>query len=511
MTTSAIAERSAEPLRGSQEPRLRIVPPHHSSSGAEVVELCATFGLYLDPWQEQAIDDALCERVDCLWAATSVCLIVPRQNGKTEILIARILAGLFLFGEREIIYSAHRADTSMKIFQRFVRYLRNNPTTRALIDAKKIKINNTHGQEGVTFDDGRTVGFRTRAQEGGRGFSAECVIFDEAFEISDELHAAVLPTILAMGNPQLWYVGTPVDQMVHRNGVVFASVRDSALAGEEDTVLLEWSIDASIDDYDRAILDDPSIWALVNPAMGYRITERTVGLLRRRFRHKPRKFVVECLGIGDWPRTDEAAMHVIDLDRWDACEDDRSKIDGATFFAFDASPGLVSAAIAVGGFRADGLPHIEVTEHRRGTRWLAKELKRLRDRHSPTLIVFDPNGPAGALAADVETELDLGPDDDLLHRMTAREHADAFGMFCSAVEENEEPEDKPERGRLRHLGTEELRTALEGASTRVLGDGGQAWSRRNSEVDICPLVACTQALWAAHSIEELPEPWVDFD
>ncbi|MGH9082328.1 MAG: hypothetical protein ACRDWN_03185, partial [Acidimicrobiales bacterium] len=48
---------------------------------------------------------------------------------------------------------------------------------------------------------------------------------------------------------------------------------------------------------------------------------------------------------------------------------------------------------------------------------------------------------------------------------------------------------------VRHLGTEELNAAVAGASRRTLGDSW-AWSRRNSAVDISPLVAVTLAHWA---------------
>jgi hypothetical protein len=38
-------------------------------------------------------------------------------------------------------------------------------------------------------------------------------------------------------------------------------------------------------------------------------------------------------------------------------------------------------------------------------------------------------------------------------------------------------------------------TAIRGATTRPLGDAW-AWSRKNSDVDITPLVSCTLAHWA---------------
>ena len=49
-------------------------------------------------------------------------------------------------------------------------------------------------------------------------------------------------------------------------------------------------------------------------------------------------------------------------------------------------------------------------------------------------------------------------------------------------------------------------TALEGAQRRDIGDGGWGWDRKRSDVDICPLVAVTEAVWGLSMI-----PVVDYD
>jgi hypothetical protein len=54
-------------------------------------------------------------------------------------------------------------------------------------------------------------------------------------------------------------------------------------------------------------------------------------------------------------------------------------------------------------------------------------------------------------------------------------------------------------GTLVHMGSDELRDAVRGARSRPLGDQW-AWSRKNSGVDISPLVAATLALGAAAGI-----------
>lgn len=474
LTTSAPAARGG--LLGSQLPRLRSVPEYTSTTGPEVLDVCEMARLQLLPWQADVLNDCLGEAPGGNWSAQSVGLVVPRQNGKTEILIARILAGLFLLEEEEIIYSAHRADTSLGIFRRLVKYL-----NRSKVFGREIKsVRTTNGQEGVELRSGQRVGFRTRAQEGGRGFSADCIIFDEAFEISEDLQAALLPTLIARPNAQVWYTGTAVDQQVHRNGVVFARIRENGIAGDPDEAFFEWSAVGDLNDLDPDVLDDRELWAATNPSLGYHASEKAIALNRRSM--KRRKFATECLCIGDWPATDEDALHVVDLAKWAALEDPESRVPDPVCFAFDCTPDRSRAAIGVAGRRPDGKFHLEVVEHKPGVAWVPRRLRELKGVHRPRMIACDAAGPVNAIVADVEKELG-----EEVRKLTAREHAEAFGMFYDGVEDDA----------LCHLGQEELRSALDGAVTRPMGDGGQAWSRKNSGIDICPLVAVTLALWGA--------------
>jgi hypothetical protein len=52
---------------------------------------------------------------------------------------------------------------------------------------------------------------------------------------------------------------------------------------------------------------------------------------------------------------------------------------------------------------------------------------------------------------------------------------------------------------LRHLGSQELRDAVLGAKQRDVGDAW-AWSRKNSSVNIAPLVAVTLGLGAVELV-----------
>jgi phage terminase large subunit-like protein len=206
---------------GAQEPRVCCVPEYSSTTGREACELAAMAGLTLDPWQAFVLEHALGERADGSWAAFEVGMIVPRQNGKGSVLEARELAGLFLLGERLIIHSAHQFDTSLEAFRRLLTLIEGAPELERLVK----RVSRSHGEEGIELMSGQRVRFRTRTKGGGRGFTGDCLILDEAMILPESAHGALLPTLSARENPQVWYAGSAVDQLVHEHGVVLSRPR----------------------------------------------------------------------------------------------------------------------------------------------------------------------------------------------------------------------------------------------------------------------------------------------
>jgi hypothetical protein len=461
-------------LVGAQRPRHVHVPAAVSSAGEEAVELARMAGLVLDPWQEFVLAASLSERADGKWSAFEVGLVVSRQNGKGSILEARELAGLFLLGERLLIHSAHQFDTSLEAFSRLESLIADNDEFSSRVK----KITRSHGEEGITLTNGQRVRFRTRTKGGGRGFSCDCLILDEAMILPTSSHGALLPTLSARPNPQVWYTGSAVDQNVHEHGEVLTSIRERGLKQDDPALAyFEWSADTDIDHVHEVAVDEQA-WADANPGLGIRITSEHVAREQRSM--DPRTFAVERLGVGDWPSLDGVDDSAISQAMWKACEDTESVVVNPVRFAFDVTPDRQTASIVAAGFRDDGLPHVEVVDHRAGTRWIPERLEQLQRDHDSGPIILDQRSPAAALMpALVERGLRF-------EVIGGGEYAQACGLFFDDVAEK----------RLMHLGTSELAAAVLGAKKRPLGDAW-AWSRKTSTVDISPLVAATLARFAA--------------
>ena len=465
---------------GIQRPRCWSVPTYVSTSGPEIIELSAMAGLYLDEWQQFTLSESLGERPDGKWSAFEVGLMVSRQNGKGGLLEARELGGLFVLGERLIIHSAHQFDTSLEHFRRILGLIEETPEL-----SKRIKrVSNAHGNEGIELKSGQRIRFRTRTKGGGRGFTGDLLVLDEAMDIPEATHGALVPTLSARPNPQIWYTGSAVDQEIDDNGVVFARIRERGLSGDDPALAyFEWSAAGEIDKVTPDFVRDRANWATANPALGIRISAEHVG--HEVLSLSMRKFAVERLGVGDWPRTDDISTRVLDPDKWTACEDPDSQVKNPVCFAVDITPDRSSACISIAGDRADGKQHIEVLDNDRGTGWVVERVAELVKKWKAYAVVIDPGGPAGSLESQITDAVGMDASGrSLAMIITSREYAQACGVFYDAVDQRT----------LRHLGDDELDAAVDGAKTRKLGEAW-AWDRKSSDIDISPLVSCTLALF----------------
>ena len=218
------------------------------------------------------------------------------------LIVARVLAGLLLFDEKIIIVSAHRQDTARETFFRLVQIIEDNPKLEERVDF----IARSEMREFIRMKSGQEVRFKARSSGSGRGFSCDCLMLDEAQILSAEAWAAILPTMSARPNPQVWLMGTP--PTAADDGEVFGRIRNAGIDGTERTIAyLEWSATPEED------FDDPRTWAKANPAFGGRITLEAIESERASMGDE--QFAMERLGM--W--ADAAAAHAaLDVEQWDA-------------------------------------------------------------------------------------------------------------------------------------------------------------------------------------------------
>lgn len=456
-------------LLGEQSaPRVRYAPQVRANSWEDVSDLAAAYGLVLDGWQEEVLRAGLGERSDGRWAARQVGLSTPRQNGKSQIIVARVLAGLLLFDEKTIVVSAHRQDTAREVFFRLVQVIEDNPALEERVDF----IARSEMREYIRMKSGQEVRFKARSGSSGRGFSCDCLMLDEAQDLSDSSWAAILPTMSARPNPQVWLLGTPPDE--ESRGEVFARIRQAGIDGKaRGLAYLEWSADDTDD------LDDPEAWARANPALGIRVTIEACEAERAALPDD--KFARERLGI--WDSMSSKAW-VIPEQLWAAAADIPSgPREGDITLALDSSPQGDQTSVAACAQRADGRWQVELHYQAPGVTWVPAWLSEQLASGRVRGVVYDKQCSALASLAEDFKRAGIRP--------TITEWADmrsaCSGLMTGIIE-----------GSVHHSGQQQLTYALSQAGKRD-AEGGWAWSRRTSASDITPIVAATLALWGARN------------
>jgi hypothetical protein len=530
--------RGADAL-GTRQPRFWTAPSRHRdkdpgcpacvSSGypggcgdvtaADMLDWSAGFGYDLDGWQRWWLGELCGTRPDGRWASFENYLVMPRQNGKNTCLEIRELAGLFLFGESMIIHTAHEFKAAAEHFRR----VRDTVTGYDELRRRVKSVTTSHGDEAIELrpaptlifgSGGRRVRrrvaarlrFLARSRGSGRAFTADCVVYDEAMILSDEVVGASLPTLSAVPNPQVIYTASAG----YKDSVQLASVRRRVLRKDPDLMGAEWSVSPHADTCPRDEArgrksnhfitcaahddrDDPRSWAKANPALGVRISVSHVAHEMGAMAGSPAVFDRERLGVGDWPGGDET-WAVLAEETWAACAvPDPGGAVRPVALALDVDPDMLAACISAAWYRPgdDGgqrRPVIETPRgcHREGTAWAVPQLLELRRKWRPDAIVIPRNGPAAGLADAAEN---AGLE---ITRASSADEAAAFSLLVTTVRK------PPREGRLIHLGRDlapGLWGSVASAATRDVGDGGRAWSRRDSASDITPASSGTLALW----------------
>jgi phage terminase large subunit-like protein len=282
------------------EPRIAVIPDRVRSAGPQITGLARMAGIHLDDAQQLIADATSGVGADGKWAAFESVIFSPRQNVKTEYLLVRILAGLYLFREDYIVYSSHQVKTSTKTFRRLKRAIDRAPQLGARIR----RVSNRIGAEQIELATGQTLECVARSVNSGRGFTGDCILLDESHDLDADQLAAMLPMLSTVPNPQVIYALS----MGNEHSSHVSGLRGRALDGKPDVCWVEWSM---ADDDD---VNDRRVWAACNPAYPSRISmeymEREFGALG------PERFARERLGKSEWPTGDPGAWEVFSEADW---------------------------------------------------------------------------------------------------------------------------------------------------------------------------------------------------
>lgn len=323
----------------------------------------------LHEWQLDVISCWLASDDEDKYAHRTCGLLVPRQNGKTEVIEGRILYGLLFAncGEGEVIaYSAHRVDTTVEMFNKLLDVFGDSrlPETEWKYPEMHALVLNevfNNGHQEIQLKNGAKVLFNARSTGSRRGLTSDVQIYDEAGFLTDDQLSASKSTVSAAphGNPQTIYAGTPPSE----HGLYaepFGRVRQNAIAGLKGVCWHEWSVA----DFEPTMLSDRNAWAETNPSLGYNLLWAAVESELADM--SPEKFAIERLCW--WPET--ASSHAFNVQKWAAAASDGpddseiSKVAVGVKFAPDGLQVCASvAALVRGESRAGDSVHVELVHN----------------------------------------------------------------------------------------------------------------------------------------------------
>jgi hypothetical protein len=471
-----------KPRTKSSTPKLSEVARHvvypkatiKSSGWPKVRAQCAEMGITFDAWQEGVGTLALGKRADGKYAATvgGIVLSIPRQVGKTFLVGAIIIALCVLFPGLTVLWTAHRTRTATKTFQ----------SMQGMVKRKKIwphiapgGVRTTNGEQEIRFSNGSVIMFGAREQGFGRGFDeVDVEVFDEAQILTEKALEDMVPAANQARHPSgalLFFMGTPprpVDP-----GEEFSNRRSKALSGKAgNMVYVEFSADEDADP------DDRDQWAKANPSFPSRTPVESMERMRENLTDDA-SFLREALGIWDA----KGGTAVIDADSWARVADPASMAIENLALAIDVAPDRSVGAVSLAGQRHDGLWHVELDDHRKGTDWIIPWVVARCERNNIRAVVVDAMSPAASLIEELERAKIK------VTTTSARDMAAACGqIFDGVVQES-----------LRHTDQPQVNVSLSSASKRDMPGGGWAWNRRGDASDISPIVSVTLALWGART------------
>lgn len=440
------------------EPTFCRVPPGDDSTGRDCIDLAGAYGIPLDPWQEDIIRGALRES-DGLWSASQLGLVVARQSGKGQLLVALELFGLFALGEN-ILHTAHAVKTSSDAFRRLWSIIQTHEDLASRVRRHSQMI----GAEYIELDTGARVAFTTRSASAGRGLSVDRLVVDEAEDLPAAEVAALQPTVFSRPRAQSLFFGTAPGPM--HDSEAFVTMRRAALEGLNPRLAWwEWCAPWGAD------LDDRELWVRVNPAVASgRVPMQAIEDDRSVL--PPDAFRAERLSM--WV-PHHAVDAVFDPAAWEALTD-RSSVPVADLsVGVDAGPSRSSATVCVAGRREDGRYHLEWYRTEDGVSWL------------PSWLAANLGPSVRALVVDSQGTLAESDWRGAALRPTLIGHRDvatAAGALWDAVTDD----------RLRHRGQVELSTGVLGAKQRPMMAGNAfGWDRKAPGSSV--LIAASLALW----------------
>ena len=256
-------------LLGASHPRLHTPWLKGETRGGEIAELARRIGQPLLPWQELILNDMSVVDEHGMFIKKSSLFCCARQSGKSHMMRMRMLAGLFCFGEENILMMSSQRKMAIRSLEMMVLIVERNDFLLKQVKGGKIDTawRRTTGNEGLHLENGNRIEVVAANSDSARGLTADVLWIDELREVSEAAMDASKSTTLTRANSQRFYTsnaGTVESEVLN-------NMRERSMSKPPRSLgFYEYSAPENCDIWDR------KAWAMANPSLGILISEEAV-------------------------------------------------------------------------------------------------------------------------------------------------------------------------------------------------------------------------------------------
>ena len=486
--------------KGNQQPTFSTVREWAYTDGDYAVVMFGEYGIRFYESQAYEMRVFLARNADGSFAAKTICISKPRQNGKS--FAARFYAiWMAAIEGKRVLYSAHHGKTVRKMFKEIRNFIENNENFASMLKPKN-GIYSAAGTEGVYFADwydedgyfheGGLIEFQTRTNSSARGETYQVIIVDEAQELTAEQLEALKPTTIAAddaekvdSDPQMIYLGTPPNDKCP--GTEFRRWHDEAHEEKESSIWwIEWAVSKIPQTDDRGEIME--LVYITNPAMGYRIKEST--MIDMIDTMSADGFARECLGY--WSTTYSNVVTVIKESDWEQCATDEPNNDGLLAYGVKFSPDGQTGTLSACYKPESGLPFIYVVTSRdmsSGITWFVENIAKRASKMA--IAVIDGTSDAQNLRTQL---IASGVSKKAVTCPSTSEVITANSMLVNAVKEQN----------ITHFAQEELDASATKSAKRNIGKSGGFGFDSTANADATLIESCALAYWGAMTTKRKP-------
>lgn len=437
--------------------------------GDQVGAISELLGKKLMPWQLEAFRTALETDEEGNLVYNRVILTVPRQNGKTWMVMVLMCWWATMWPEpQRIIYSSQDGIAANERLIQEMAPLIEHSKLRPLWASTFRGI----GLQHVDFKDPKgkltgTIGIVSSKDSSGQGKTLDLVVCDEAWKDTDNRRElSLLSTMITKANSQIWVISTAGTEA----SVYLARQRDMGRAavaeGRKDGIAyFEWSApeDADYRDHD--------VWRSCMPSLGHTITEKKVQEVLDQ--SPPDDF--KRMQLNMWVQSQDAAIPVA---LWNAVRaadlSMRESAPGDVVFALDIDPDLTTASIAVADHKKRcKVIHFGLTPSEAKAKAIELGLE------YSTGVVIDAHGQAMDFKRSIEQA------GVKVHLYDPSDMKQACAHLINAISDREI-----------EIGSDERLDRAARTATKRIDKDTWSWAR-TGDTDITPLVALTMAFHKA--------------